>query len=167
MRKCTAPKHNQQDPLREQTFHNARPQGPPAPRGWSQEYDPRFQRWYYIERSTGRSQWDPPSFFQNRRGHRHTFSDNQRPRHDTSRDEDMARRVQEEEEARVRNRHRSSSHISHSQSGHLGVPQQQRPLSMSPHPSPQGRLPLGAYLDMKTGRVVTNMFPPDHPMNAQ
>jgi hypothetical protein len=80
-------------------------------------------------------------------------------------DEDMARHLQGEEDARHRGR--ASSHVSRPQPGNLGVPVQQRPLSTSPHPSPQGRLPPGSYLDTKTGQVVTNMFPPDHPMNAR
>lgn len=151
--------HNQQRPSRGKTFNNSPSQGPPIPEGWLQEYDPRSQRWYYIDQSTGRSQWDPPSFSQSRRGHRHTFSD-------LSKDERLARQLQEEEEARARSRGQTSSHIQRPQSGHLGVPQQQRPVSVSPHPSPNGRLPPGVHLDTRTGQVVTNMFPPDHPMNA-
>ncbi|KAH5647021.1 hypothetical protein HBI51_104550 [Parastagonospora nodorum] len=163
----SSPKHNQQRPPRAQTFNNAPQQGPPAPRGWSQEYDPQSQRWYYIERSTGRAQWDPPSFSQNRRRHRHTLSEHQQSYADTSRDEEMARRMQDEE-ARARSRHRASSHMSRPNSGSLDIPQQhQRLLSTSPHPGPNGRLPPGTHLDMRTGQVVTNMFPPDHPMNAQ
>jgi hypothetical protein len=162
----TSPKRRQQRPLRAQTFNNAPQQGPLVPEGWSQEYDPRSQRWYYVERSTGRSQWEPPSFSPNRRGHRHTFSDHQGPQSNTGGDEEMARRLQEEDRARMRSRGRASSHILQPQSGQLSVPQQQRPLSTSPHPSPQGRLPPGAHLDMRTGQVVTNMFPPDHPVNA-
>jgi hypothetical protein len=155
----------QQRPSRAQTFNNAPPQGPLAPKGWAQEYDHHSQRWYYVERCTGRSQWEPPSFSQNPRGHRNIFSDHNQPEANTSRDEDIARMMHEEEEARARSRGRASSHMSRPQSGYLSVPQQ-RPLSMSPHPSPHGRLPPGAHLDMKTGQVVTNMFPPDHPMNA-
>lgn len=160
-----SPKRSQQRPSRTQTFNGAPPQSPHMPDGWSQEYDSRSQRWYYVERRTGRSQWEPPSFPQDRRGHRHTTSDHQRPRSNTSGDEAIARRLQEEE-ARTSNRGRASPHISRPQLGQLTVPQQQRPLSTSPHPSPHGRLPPGAHLDMKTGQVVTNMFPPDHPMNA-
>lgn len=146
-------------PPRAQTFNNMPPHGPPAPNGWSQEFDPQSRRWYYLERSTRRSQWEPPSFFQSKRGgHRHTFSEHQRPPSDTSRDEDLARRLQEEED---RGRDRSSSHVARPHSGNLGVPQQQRPMTTSPHPSPHGRLLPGAHLDMRTGQVVTNMFPPE------
>jgi hypothetical protein len=161
------PRRKQQRPSRAQTFNNTPPQGPPAPQGWSQEFDHQSQRWYYIEEATGRSQWEPPAFSQNRRGHRHTLSDHCQPNINSSRDEEITRRMQkEEEEARARSRGRASSHMVRPQSGYLGVPQQ-RPISTSPHPSPYGRLPPGAHLDMKTGEVVTNMFPPDHPMNAR
>lgn len=151
---------------RAQTFNNLQPQGPPAPNGWSQEFDTQTQRWYYIERATGRSQWDPPAISQNKRGHRHTFSEHQRSAPNTSRDEEIAQRLQTEE----RSRGRSSSHISRPDSGHLGISQQQRLVSSSPHPSPQGRLPPGVHLDMRTGQVVTNMFPPEeqgHWLNAK
>lgn len=159
----TSPTHRQHRPPRAQTFNNAPPQGPLAPKGWSQELDRQSQRWYYIEHATGRSQWDPPSFSQNKRGHRHTFSEHHPPQDHMRQDEDMARRLQEEE----LHRGRASSHIPRPQSGHLGVPSPQRPLSTSPHPSPLGRLPPGSHLNTKTGEVVTNMFPPDHPMNAR
>jgi len=151
---------------RAQTFNNLPPQGAPAPNGWSQEFDPQSQRWYYVERGTGRSQWIPPSFSQNKRGHRHTFSEQQRPASNTSRDEELARRLQEKEH----NRGRSSSHVPRPQSGNLGVPQQQRPVTTSPHPGAHGGLPSGAHLDMRTGQVVTNMFPPEeqgHWLNAK
>jgi hypothetical protein len=161
-----SPKRQQQRPPRAQTFNNAPQQSPATHEGWCQEYDPRSQRWYYVERSTGRSQWEAPSLTPNRRGHRHTLSDHQRPQTNTGRNEELARRLQEEEEARVRSRGRASSQMLPSQAGQLSVPQQQRPLPTSPHPSPNGRLPPGAHLDMRTGQVVTNMFPPDHPMNA-
>ncbi|CAJ2512868.1 Uu.00g009870.m01.CDS01 [Anthostomella pinea] len=47
------------------------PQGPPAPYGapppmppgWNAQWDSNQNRWYYIEQSTGRSQWDPPATF--------------------------------------------------------------------------------------------------------
>jgi hypothetical protein len=161
-----SPRHQQQYPPRAHTFNNLPPQGSPAPQGWVQEYDAQSQRWYYVEQATGRSQWNPPSFNRNQRGHRHTTSGYDNSHMSTNRDEELARRMQAEEEARSKSRGRASSQLPRPHSGHLAVPQQQRPLSMSPHPSPHGRLPPGAHLDMKTGQVVTNMFPPDHPMNA-
>lgn len=153
--------HNQ--PSRAQTFINQLPpQGPPAPLGWTQEFDARSQRWYYLERSTGHSQWEPPSF---ERANRHTVSRSGPPQHgSTFNDEEMARRLQEEEN----NRGRSSTQFSRPQSGSLGVPQaQHRSSSVSPHPSPQGRLPPGAHFDMRTGQIMYNIFPRDHPINAQ
>jgi hypothetical protein len=103
----------------------------------------------------------------NRRRHRHTWGENQRPHANTSRDEEIARQLQEEEEAKARSRQKAGSQMHRPQPGNLDIPQQQRPLSTSPHPNPNGRLPPGAHLDMRTGQVVTNMFPPDHPVNAQ
>jgi hypothetical protein len=146
------PNRQSQPPSRAQTFNNLPAQGPPAPNGWTQEFDTQSQRWYYIERSTGRSQWEPPSFSQNKRGHQHIFSEHQRPAPNMSRDEEMARKLHEQE----RSRGRSSSHVSRPNSGHLGMS-----ASNLPHLSPQGRLPPGAHLDMRTGQVVTNMFPPE------
>jgi hypothetical protein len=149
-----SPHHDHQRTTRARTFNSMSPTSPSVPRGWLQEYDPQSQRWYYIDRSTGRSQWEPPSS---------SMSDYKQPR---DRDGDIARRLQGVEDARARNCGRASSHMQQPRSGHLSTPQQQRPLSTSPHPSPHGRLPPGAHLDMRTGQVVTNMFPPDHPMNS-
>jgi hypothetical protein len=154
---------HQQHPSRAQTFNSAPQQGPAAPEGWSQEFDQRSQRWYYIEQETGRSQWEPPAFSQDRRGHRSTFSEHQYSQTRASKDFQMAQHWQAEEKARAQSR---DPNMLRSYTGNLGVPQQQRPVSTSPHPSPHGRLPPGAHLNMKTGQVVMNMFPPDHPINA-
>lgn len=35
--------------------------GPQLPPGWVQQWDQNSQRSYYLERSTGRSQWEPPA----------------------------------------------------------------------------------------------------------
>lgn len=153
--------HNGQ---RAQTFNSIPAQGPPAPKGWSQEFDHQSQRWYYREHATGRSQWAPPSMLQHRRGHSQTFSEHHRPHAYQNRDQEMAQRLQAEEYGRGRSSTQSSRPGS---GGQLGVPPpQQRPTSTSPHPSVTGQLPPGSYYDTKTGRVVSNMFPPDHPMNA-
>jgi hypothetical protein len=42
------------------------------PAGWSQVLDPKSRHWYCIERSPGRSQWEPPS--KNERRNRHATS---------------------------------------------------------------------------------------------
>lgn len=142
---------------RAQTFNTMPAQGPPAPKGWSQEFDQHSQRWFYLEHATGRSQWQPPSMFEHRRGHSSTFSEQHRPQGYRSSQDDFARG-------------RSSTQSSRPQSGggHLNPPQQQqRPNSTSPHPSVTGQLPPGSYYDTKTGQVVSNMFPPDHPMNQR
>jgi hypothetical protein len=151
---------NQQHSSRAQTFGGAPPQGPPAPQGWSQEFDQRSQRWYYIEHGSGRSQWDPPAFSPARRGHRSTFSE-----HRQSQDHQLSQFPPVDNRSRAQIRDTASPHVSRSPTGYLGIPQPQR-VSTSPHPSPHGRLPPGTYLDTKTGQVVTNMFPPDHLMNA-
>jgi hypothetical protein len=140
---------------RAQTFNTMPAQGPPAPKGWSQEFDQQSQRWFYLEHASGRSQWEPPSMFEHRRGHSNTFSEHHPPPGYRNSQENYGRG-------------RSSTQSSRPQSGHLGVPQQQqRPNSASPHPSVTGQLPPGSYYDTKTGQVVSNMFPPDHPMNQR
>ncbi|KAJ4286642.1 hypothetical protein N0V88_007932 [Collariella sp. IMI 366227] len=34
----------------------------PIPSGWTPRWDDRYQRWYYVEDATGRSQWEAPGF---------------------------------------------------------------------------------------------------------
>jgi hypothetical protein len=156
-----SPQYSRQQPTRAHTYGNAVPNAASLPQGWLQQYDTQSQRWYYVDQSTGRSQWEPPS---PSRGHHQPRSGSNQP--SCSGDEKMARRLQVEENARARAFSRTSSHMPQPQSGLLGVPHQQRLVTTSPHPSPHGRLPPGAHLDMRTGQVVTNMFPPDHPKNA-
>ncbi|RYP07008.1 hypothetical protein DL764_002831 [Monosporascus ibericus] len=38
------------------------PNKPPIPVGWIPQYDPRYQRWYYAEEATGRTQWEAPEY---------------------------------------------------------------------------------------------------------
>lgn len=35
---------------------------PPIPRGWIPKWDQQYQRWYYVEEATGRSQWEAPGY---------------------------------------------------------------------------------------------------------
>ncbi|KAK4129830.1 hypothetical protein N657DRAFT_661042 [Parathielavia appendiculata] len=35
---------------------------PPIPSGWTPRWDDQYQRWYYVEEATGRSQWEAPGF---------------------------------------------------------------------------------------------------------
>ncbi|KAL2133271.1 hypothetical protein VTI74DRAFT_2614 [Chaetomium olivicolor] len=35
---------------------------PPIPAGWTPRWDDHYQRWYYVEEATGRSQWEAPGF---------------------------------------------------------------------------------------------------------
>ena len=140
------------------------PQGPVAPAGWRQDIDPQSQRCYYVEQATGCSQWDPPGFSQG--PCTQPFSRSQRA--DTISDEQLAKRLQEEEDARARQRSRAYSQPPgpSSSSQFLGVkrPDAQRQVaSVSPHPSPHGRLPPGSHLDLRTGQIVTNMYPRSTP----
>lgn len=134
---------------------------PPAPIGYKREFDQRAQRWYYIDPATDRAQWTAPpntDRYQDREAvpHGRSFNDGQN-----------ITGPQELGVARERSRERKVSQSPRPGSQELEVPHQQpRPKSVSPHPSPLGRLPPGAFLDMRTGRLVTNMYPPDHPMNA-
>ncbi|KAI6093306.1 hypothetical protein F4821DRAFT_78672 [Hypoxylon rubiginosum] len=35
---------------------------PPIPAGWIPQFDQQYQRWYYYEEATGRSQWEAPGY---------------------------------------------------------------------------------------------------------
>ncbi|KXX76792.1 WW domain-containing protein WWM1 [Madurella mycetomatis] len=35
---------------------------PPIPAGWTPRWDDHYQRWYYVEDATGRSQWEAPGY---------------------------------------------------------------------------------------------------------
>ncbi|KAI1097513.1 hypothetical protein F4804DRAFT_168244 [Jackrogersella minutella] len=35
---------------------------PPIPAGWIPQFDQRYQRWYYFEQATSRSQWEAPGY---------------------------------------------------------------------------------------------------------
>ncbi|KAJ9149238.1 hypothetical protein NKR23_g4330 [Pleurostoma richardsiae] len=35
---------------------------PPIPSGWIPQWDHNYQRWFYIEQATGRSQWEAPGY---------------------------------------------------------------------------------------------------------
>jgi hypothetical protein len=128
----------------------------PAPQGWTQEYDPRSQRWYYIERATGRSQWQPPSFAPPRAA---TFQPDVRmpsPYQQFNREDEHSQRWRE----------RSSSQPQRPGSGVSGHGQfldpRQSGGSGGGSTSPGGlhsQLPPGSHLDMKTGKVVSSMFP--------
>ncbi|KAF2846237.1 hypothetical protein T440DRAFT_247212 [Plenodomus tracheiphilus IPT5] len=135
-------------------------QGPAAPSGWRQEFDTRNQRWYYINLSTGRSQWEPPNpqHSQAPPPRSQTFS-NEPPQHREH------NRWSQQRERAVSQPQRPMSSSSGGQ--YLGVDHPDRNASsVSPHPSPSGRLPPGAHLDLKTGQVVTSMFPPGQDANS-
>lgn len=35
---------------------------PPIPEGWTPQFDQQYQRWYYYEHASGRSQWEAPGY---------------------------------------------------------------------------------------------------------
>lgn len=39
------------------------PDKPRIPSGWVPQYDSHYQRWYYFEEATGRSQWEAPGYY--------------------------------------------------------------------------------------------------------
>ncbi|KAI4632289.1 uncharacterized protein J4E87_001761 [Alternaria ethzedia] len=134
------------------------PQGgaPSVPQGWIQEYDTRSQRWYYIEKATGRSQWEPPSFAPPRAA---TFQPGVRM-------PSPYERFTQEDEQSQRWRERSSSQPQRPGSGVSGHGQfldpRQNEGSGGGSTSPGGmhnQLPPGSHYDMKTGKVVSSMFP--------
>jgi hypothetical protein len=134
---------------------------PPARDEYKREFDQGSQRWYYLDPATGRAQWSAPS-------NSDCYQDQGAgPRGRDVRDDRYATRLQELGVTRNRSREGNVSRSPRPGSKELEIPHlQPRPKSVSPHPSPLGRLPPGAFLDMRTGRLVTNMYPPDHPMNA-
>jgi hypothetical protein len=135
---------------------------PPAQVEYRQEFDQRSQRWYYLDPVTGRAQWSAPS-------NSNRYQDQGAgPRGRGLQDDQYANRPQECGITHDRSRERTVSQPPRPELKELDVPHQQpRPISVSPHPSPLGRLPPGAFLDMRTRRLVTNMYPPDHPINAR
>jgi len=38
------------------------PGKPPIPAGWIPQWDNQYRRWYYVEQSSGRSQWEAPGY---------------------------------------------------------------------------------------------------------
>ncbi|EDU45139.1 WW/Rsp5/WWP [Pyrenophora tritici-repentis] len=125
------------------------PATPMVPHGWSQEFDPRSQKWYYVDRSTGRSQWNPPSHAPPRASTFQPDATMPSPHHLYTREDE--------------NRARSNSHPQRPTSSpgehgqHLNPPQHGGHGSGRLSPSMQ--LPPGSHLDLSTGRVVSGMFP--------
>ncbi|KAF1837652.1 hypothetical protein BDW02DRAFT_565763 [Decorospora gaudefroyi] len=118
-------------------YHHPASSPPLAPHGWTREYDAHSQRWYYVERSSGRSQWAPPAYAPPQPPRASTFQAMPSPHHQYTR----------EDEERGAARPVSSGNgmrASGSGSGSLGLHTQLAP---------------GTHLDMKTGKVVGSMFP--------
>jgi hypothetical protein len=131
---------------------------PPAesmlPAGWSQEYDPRSQRWYYVDRATGRSQWNPPSCAPPHRAA--TFQPDAR----MPSPYDPYTRA---DEAHLRARSNSQpQRPGSSGGGGQSLDPRQNANNNAGSASPAGfssQLPPGTHFDMKTGKVVSSMFP--------
>ncbi|KAI0880309.1 uncharacterized protein GGS22DRAFT_86189 [Annulohypoxylon maeteangense] len=49
-------------PLSSGPTYSPPPDKPPIPSGWVPQYDQQYQRWYYYEQATGRSQWEAPGY---------------------------------------------------------------------------------------------------------
>jgi hypothetical protein len=144
------------------------------PRGWTQALDRNTQRWYYINQTSGQAQWSPPSASPSPTTSlrspslRHTMTGG-RPgdgRPPLRLDEDVERASWQRKGEGPHTRGRAGA-ASRQEAGDLGVACPSRPTSStSSHSIAAGRLPPGKFLDMKTGQVVDNMYPPDHPINT-
>lgn len=116
------------------------PYSPPA--GWSQHWDQGSQRYYYIERATGRSQWEPPAH-QSHQPPRPTSS------HHQQRYSGDQMRGNNSGEYLGQGPLRPHSNSNASQMSRNGSPM---PRAMS--------IPPGYSLDTKTGQLVSTMLPP-------
>lgn len=122
------------------------------PNGWSQHWDQGSQRYYYIEQSTGRSQWEPPSnqYHQPPRPtsssyHEHRFSGDQ---------------TRGNGSGEYNRPHQGQGLRPHSNSN---APQ----LSRNGSPMPRAMsIPPGYSLDTKTGQLVSTMLPPEGHVSA-
>lgn len=103
---------------------------PPAE--WSQHWDHGSQRYYYIERMTGRSQWEPPA---------HQFHQSPRPTSSHHQQRHSG------EYSKPGMRPHSNSSVSH--------------MSRDGSPMPKAvSIPPGYSLDTRTGQLVSTMLPP-------
>lgn len=108
--------------------------------GWSQHWDQGSQRYYYIEQTTGRKQWEPPANLF-RQSPRPTSSHSQRYSGEQMRGNGIG------EHSRQYLRPGSNSN----------APQ----LSRNGSPLPRAMsIPPGYSLDTKTGQLVNTMLPP-------
>lgn len=136
------------------------PMTPMAPPGWKQEFDTLNQRWYYVNLSTGRSQWDPPSPNYTQAPLPPSAPPPPLPRHYQPFSPDPPGHSEHGRSADQRGRAASQPHRPISTSGaRLGQPNWTS-TSGNSLPSSRHSLPPGAHLDMNTGQMVTTMFPP-------
>ncbi|EOA87571.1 hypothetical protein ACJQWK_08656 [Exserohilum turcicum] len=125
------------------------PPSPSLPEGWIQDYDAQSQRWYYVEKATGRSQWNPPyappraSTFQpdglTPNSHQHFTGGH-------------------EQHWRTRSNSQPPPPAPNGD-GQFLDPRQNGNNNGGSSPGLHTQLPPGAHLDLKTGKVVTSMFP--------
>lgn len=146
--------------------HPPRPPSPTLPQGWIQDYDPQSQRWYYVERATGRSQWNPP-YAPPRATTFQPDGLSPNPPHAPLRASTFQPDGPSPNPHQQFNRGDSPHWHTRSDSqppppapnegGQFLDPRQNGNNGSSPGLHTQ--LPPGAHLDMKTGKVVTSMFP--------
>ena len=129
------------------------PANPMLPHGWSQEFDPSSQRWYYVDRTTGRSQWNPPPHAPPRAATFQSDATMLSPHQSYTR----------EDENRTTRHTRSNSQPQRPMSNPDGHGQHLNPrqhvAGRAGSLSPSMQLPPGSHLDLSTGRVVNSMFP--------
>lgn len=117
------------------------PPGPMFSEEWAQEYDHQSQRWYYVHKATGRAQWDPPSSGPPHRAA--TFQpDNTATPHPPF----------------ASHRAATFQPDNPNSSGQFLDPRQNG-SNPSHSPGLHTQLPPGTHLDMKTGKIVSSMFP--------
>ncbi|USP78861.1 hypothetical protein yc1106_06135 [Curvularia clavata] len=127
----------------------APPAGPMLPEEWAQEFDSQSQRWYYVHKPTGRSQWNPPSQAPPRAT---TFQpDTQMP--------SPYQQFTQADEASLRARSNSQPQRPGSNGGGQFLDPRQHGTNVSGSPGLHTQLPPGTHLDMKTGKIVNSMFP--------
>lgn len=125
------------------------PAGNVLPDGWIQEYDRQSQRWYFFNRATGRSQWNPPSHGPPRAATFQPHVPMPNPQ----------RQFTREDEQRWRARSNSQPQRPVSSGSEPFLDPRQSSKNGGSSPGLHTQLPPGAHYDMKTGKIVNNMFP--------
>ena len=120
------------------------PPGSMLPAGWIQNYDSYSQRWYYVDTTTGRSQWYPPSSDPQRAA---TFQPDTRMPNPY--DQSNLRMRSNSQPQRPEMNEGGGQFLDLRQNGNAGPSPRVTSMQLSP----------GAHYDTKTGKVVHSMFP--------